>query len=138
MKTVEDALKVEEGWRPHVYPDSLGFATLGYGFLVDSRRGAGIPKPVADYWLAYVIGMNRVELDQKLPWLQSQPQDVQDALVLMAYQIGVTGVLGFHRMLEALQSGNRPEAAAQLLDSELHKQTPARTERLAAKLKGES
>ncbi len=32
-------LKNDEGWRPFAYQDHLGFWTLGYGFLIDQRRG---------------------------------------------------------------------------------------------------
>lgn len=134
--TVEDTLRVEEGFKPHVYPDTLGFATLGYGFLIDSRRGAGIPKDVADYWLTYNIAEIRRELDQKLPWLQSQPKDVQDAIVLMSYQLGIEGVLGFKLMLASLQTNDRESAAINALNSTWHSQTPARAERVADLIRG--
>lgn len=135
--SIEDTLKVEEGWLAHVYPDSLGFATIGYGFLVDSRRGAGLPKVVADSWLDYLVKEVRRELDQKLPWLQSQPNDVQDALVLIGYQLGVSGVLGFSQMLASLQIGDREGAATHALDSKWATQTPDRAKRVAAMIRGD-
>lgn len=136
--SVADNIKAEEGWRAHVYPDSLGFATLGYGFLVDSRRGDGLPKAVAEYWLEHILQNNRFDLIARWQPFLSQPPEVQGALEEMVYQLGMEGFLGFHRMLAALQNGDRVTAAAELLDSQLHKQTPQRAERLASRLKGES
>ena len=37
-KLIKD-LKRDEGWVPHAYKDSLGFWTIGYGFLIDEKRG---------------------------------------------------------------------------------------------------
>lgn len=136
--TVADNIKAEEGWKAHVYPDTLGFATIGYGFLVDSRRGDGLPKEVAEYWLEHILQNNRFDLIARWQPFLSQPPEVQGALEEMVYQLGMEGFLGFHRMLAALQNGDRVTAAAELLDSQLHKQTPQRAERLASRLKGES
>lgn len=134
--TVADALKAEEGWRPHVYPDSLGWATIGYGFLVDSRRGEGLPKEVAEYWLSYLVDEIRGELVGKWPPFLSQPADVRDALVLMSYQLGVDGVLGFKNMLSALEAGDRQGAAEHALESKWHEQTPERAQRVASIIRG--
>lgn len=134
--SVADNIKAEEGWRAHVYPDSLGFATLGYGFLVDSRRGEGLPKAVADYWLNFNLRKITDELTEKWPAFVLQPTEVQEALTELSYQIGVAGLLKFGKMLEALQNGNRALAAIEALDSTWHKQTPARAERVAARIRG--
>ena len=134
--TVADRIRDEEGWRPHVYSDSLGFATIGYGFLIDSRRGEGLPKEVADFWLASEIAKTERSLtDWWMPFL-SQPPDVRDALTEMAFQLGVDGVLGFHTMLAALERGDRASAATAALDSKWHNQTPARAERVTSLLRG--
>lgn len=134
--TVEDTLKVEEGFKPHVYPDSLGYATIGYGFLIDSRRGAGLPKAVADFWLKHNIEQIRDELPKAWQPYLSQPSDVQDALVQMAYQLGVEGVLGFQLMLASLQKNDRESAAINALNSKWAAQTPARAKRVATLLRG--
>lgn len=134
--SVADNIKAEEGWRAHVYPDSLGFATLGYGFLVDSRRGEGLPKDVAEYWLAYNLRKITDELTEKWPAFVLQPTEVQEALTEAAYQLGVAGLLGFKLMLAALQRGDRRAAAIEALNSDWHKQTPARAERVSARIGG--
>lgn len=134
--TVAERIKAEEGWSAHVYPDSLGYATIGYGFLIDGRRGEGLPLVVAEFWLDYLLTKIRDELATRWPPFSAQPIDVRGALMEMAYQMGVDGVLGFQRMLAALERGDRAMAAADALDSVWHAQTPARCERVAALIRG--
>lgn len=129
-------LKGDEGWCPHVYDDHLGFKTLGYGFLVDERRGGEIPEPIAGEWLAYAATQRWNGLVANHPWLSDQPEDVQRALGNMAYQLGVSGVGKFKNMLAALKAGNRHEAAIHALDSTWAQQTPNRAQRVAARIRG--
>ena len=49
---IED-LKSDEGWRPSAYSDSLGYLTIGYGFLIDERKGGEVPREIAEQWLVY-------------------------------------------------------------------------------------
>lgn len=129
-------LRRDEGWRPHVYLDSLGFQTIGHGFLVDARRGDGLPPEIGEAWLRLAAERHWSALLARLPWLAQQPDDAQRALGNMAYQLGVDGVLGFRLMLAALERGDRESAAENALASAWHSQTPARAERVAALLRG--
>ena len=130
-------LKHDEGWRPSVYQDHLGFWTLGYGFLVDDRRGGELPEPIAELWLQHAIMERWKQLRGLHPWIEDQPEDVQRALGNMAYQLGVAGVNKFQKMLAALQAGDRELAAEEALDSTWATQTPARAKRVAALMRGE-
>lgn len=131
-----EELKADEGWRAHAYDDHLGFKTIGYGFLVDERRGGGLPEGIADIWMAYLVNQKRGELARRIPWFLDQPDDVQCALLNMAYQLGVNGVLNFKRMIAALERGDRREAAREALDSTWSTQTPQRARRVAALIRG--
>jgi lysozyme len=133
-----DTLKSDEGFSAFPYHDSQPekYLTIGYGFLVDARKGVGLPRPVAEFWLRYAVNERLEELQRLWPAFKDQPADVQNALGNLAYQIGPAGVMGFKRMLAALQAGDRVTAAEELLDSKLAKQTPARTERTARLLRG--
>jgi lysozyme len=136
LSKLREELIRDEGWRAHAYKDSLGFDTIGFGFLVDERRGHGLPKRIADMWLDHLIAGVVTQLDHRLPWWRGQPDDVQRALVNMAYQLGIAGLLNFRKMLAALQAGNRAEAARQALDSRWAVQTPNRAARVAAQIAG--
>lgn len=54
----------------------------------------------------------------------------------MAYQLGVSGVLRFRKMLEALRAGDREKAAEEALDSAWATQTPERAQRVARLIRG--
>lgn len=126
----------DEGWREELYEDHLGYLTIGYGFLVDPRKGGKLPRPVADFWLRWEVGRRREELERALPWFAGLPTGVQIALLNMAYQLGVPGLLKFRRMLAALEMGRREEAAEEALDSLWARQTPGRAQRVAAAIRG--
>ena len=138
MATLLDDLRSDEGWSPYVYRDSHPekYQTIGYGFLVDSRKGVGLPKEVAEFWLEYAVNERLTELRSRWPGYDLQSPEVQRALGNMAYQLGVSGLLKFGKMLAALDRGDRAIAAAEALDSTWAKQTPARARRVATLIRG--
>jgi len=131
-----DDLKTDEGWLPFAYQDHLGFWTIGWGFLIDERRGGELPKEIAEQWLAYAVTRRWGQLLNRHPWIDEQPDDVQRALGNMAYQLGVGGVSNFKKMLAALKAGDRELAATEALDSKWAGQTPERARRVVALIKG--
>ena len=136
-------IKADEGWLPYGYDDHdsmpvkcKGWLTIGYGFLIDSRKGVGLPRPVAEFWLRYAVNERVEELERRWPAFKDQPADVQRALGNMVYQIGVSGVLKFEDMLTALERGERSQAASEALQSVWATQTPKRARRVAGLLRG--
>jgi lysozyme len=129
-------LRDDEGWRDSPYRDTEGFLTIGYGFLIDERKAVKMPRAVGNLWLELVAQEKWADLLGRLPWLSTQPENVQRALANMAYQMGVEGVLGFRTMLAALQAGDRARAADAALDSKWADQTPVRAKRVAALIRG--
>lgn len=129
-------IRDDEGWRESPYRDHLGFLTIGYGFLIDERRAVKMPRAVGDLWLELLAKEKWGDLVGRNPWLATQPEDVQQALANMAYQLGVDGVLGFRTMLAALSVGDRVRAAEAALDSKWARQTPERAKRAAALIRG--
>lgn len=129
-------LKRDEGFRASVYQDHLGFWTIGYGFLVDARKGAGIPPNIAEAWLDFLVRAKEAELDARIPWWKTQPDDIRRALLNMSYQLGTNGLLNFRRMLAALEAGDRAAAAREAMDSTWAKQTPQRAMRVMRLIRG--
>lgn len=129
-------IKREEGWSGTVYKDSVGLWTIGYGFLVDPSRGDKLPLSVAESWLDYKIQEKVDALDSQLPWWKSQPEEVQQALISMAYQLGVDGLLKFHNTLAMLQAGDRVGAADNAMKSKWASQTPSRAKRVTDLIRG--
>ena len=131
-------IKAHEGFRDYIYKDSLGKATIGYGFLVSAlspdelalNNGKTEPmnKEVADKILNLKVSRLKKQLFQCLPWLESKPQNVQDTLIEMAYQLGIAKLLGFKYTLQCIEAGNYAQAAKNLRASLLYRQTPKRVE----------
>jgi len=131
-----EIIKQEEGLVPFAYADSLGYATIGYGRLIDQRSG-GISQSEAEYLLKNDIDRVIENVDARLPWLEKHPDHVKMALYNMAFQMGVAGLLQFKNTLHYVRDGLYSKAADNALLSQWAKQTPARAKRIAAQLKGE-
>ena len=132
---IED-LKRDEGWVSTAYNDSLGYITIGYGFLIDPKKDGELPKEIAEKWLEYAVKLRWDQLIKKIPWAEDLPPNVQRALNNMAYQLGVRGVLNFKRMMKALKAGDMWLASVEALDSTWSKQTPKRAKRVAKMMRG--
>ena len=132
-------LRVDEGWRNLVYDDATGktikkgsvvkgHPTIGHGFLVSS--GEGLPVHIGEQWLNYAAMQKWSQLCAREPWILDQPEHIQRALGNMSYQMGVDGLLGFRKMLQALEDGDRRWARIEALDSDWAAQTPERAARV--------
>lgn len=134
MNLIEQ-LRRDEGEVLHAYPDSMGYLTIGVGVLIDSRRGGGITAEESTLLLGNRLKTKETELRAALPWFDKLDRVRQAALLNMAYQLGVAGLKGFPKMLDALRDGRWAEAEFQALDSKWAKeQTPARARRVAYQL----
>ena len=137
MSLIEN-IKAHEGYRREIYKDSVGKATVGYGFLVaalspdELKLNGGKIEPmsheVAEKILNLKISKLKKRVFQCLPWLESKPQNVQDTLIEMAYQLGLAGLMGFRHTLGCIEAGDYAQAARNLRASLLYRQTPKRVE----------
>lgn len=133
---VED-LKADEGFVPHAYQDTEGYWTIGYGSLIDSRKGGEIPQCIAEDWLRYVATRNWWAFVTRNTWVLECPVRIQRALGNMVYQMGVDGVCGFENMLESMEKGYFKDAALHALDSKWAREdTPNRANRIAEMIRG--
>ena len=124
-------LQREEGFRKHAYPDHLGYLTIGYGRMIDERRGGGISEREAETLLDNDIWVTLSALEARIPWYL-QLSDVRKAvLASMAYQMGIHGLLMFNNTLRMVFEGDYEGAAMGMRDSLWFRQTPARAERMA-------
>jgi len=124
-------LKSDEGWRPNVYEDHLGYKTIGFGFLVDDRKGDGMPEEIGEIWLNYEIDAFERGLKLALSNWSRYPDQIQRALLNMSYQMGIGGLLGFRNTLRLIDDGRYQEAATEALNSRWAEQTPERAGRVA-------
>lgn len=128
-------LESEEGCVLHAYRDHLGYLTIGVGRLIDQRRGGGISREEARMLLVNDVARIEAELDAHLPWWRAASPRRQRALLNMAFQMGVSGLLEFRNTLAMAERGDWAAAADNALKSLWARQTPARAARVAAMLR---
>lgn len=125
-------LERDEGRRAHAYTDSEGYLTIGIGHLIDRRKGGELPDHIIDELLQHDITAVVRALNDALPWWRRLSEARRRALANMAFNLGIGGLLGFRRMLAALQASDYERAAAEALDSKWARQVGDRAERIAA------
>lgn len=124
-------LERHEGYRRAVYNDSLGYATIGIGRLVDGRKGGGITKEEARYLLVHDVDQVVGELTQRLPWWTTLSEIRQRVLVDMAFNLGIAGLLSFKNTLKAIHDGDWAAAEFGMLNSKWATQVKQRAHTLA-------
>ena len=108
IDTVLPRLQTEEGFRSHVYRDTEGHQTIGYGFNVD----AGISQRCAAALLAAQLD----ELQDQLAtqsWYSALDPVRQSVCLDIAFNGGIHGLMGYPKMIAALAVGNWLGAAAE-------------------------
>lgn len=138
-------IKKHEGFRNKIYEDSLGYKTVGYGFLTSAltpdelELNNGKIEPmspeVADKILDLKLKKLKAELNEVFYWIKDKPDILQDALLEMAYQLGVQKMIYFRNTLNAIEEDNYPAAILNLKNSLWHSQTPKRVDNLIEVLK---
>lgn len=136
---INEQLRIEEGKRSHAYEDGEGNWTIGIGFLVDSRIDCpGLPEEVMDFWLDLRLAKCLASLVKNIDGWNSLPGNVQDALMLMRFQLGMTRLRRFKKTIAHIEAGDYTEASQECLRgshpgtaSKWAQQTPARAKRVS-------
>lgn len=140
MDDVKDSIKKNEGFRDKVYEDSLGYKTVGYGFLTSALTpdelaiNGGKIEPmspeVADKILDLKLKKLKAELNEIFYWVKDKPDILQDALLEMAYQLGISKMINFKNTLNAIKENEYDLAIGGLKNSLWYVQTPKRVNNL--------
>ena len=124
-------LVADEGKVRHAYQDHMSYWTIGVGRLIDERRGGGLSDDEIMYLLRNDIASKTAQLQRRFNWFDAVDSVRQQALICMAFQLGVNGVANFKKMIAALKIRDYNTASIEALNSGWAKQTPARAERMA-------
>ena len=122
MSATEANIHQEEGYREKPYRCTAGKLTIGIGYNLD----AGMPLDEAVLLIRHRIEKIRRELLERFEWFPNLNETRQAALVSMAYQMGIAGLLGFKRTLVSVWAGDYEKASREMLDSKWARQTPKR------------
>lgn len=121
----------DEGFRRKPYRCSAGKLTIGYGTNLED----GLDDDEAMFLLEHRIDQSILDCQRTFPWFSRLDPVRQAVLVQLRYQLGLDGLLGFRKMLAALERGEYAAAARELLDSKLAREdSPARAHRQAIAL----
>lgn len=114
LNEIRDHVKEYEGYSQLVYECTAGYATIGYGRNLEQR---GITKEESEYLLANDLQQCIKELRGIINKFDELPAKAQLVLVDMCYNLGLSKLLNFENMLDAIDARNWEEASKQLLDS---------------------
>ena len=118
---LENAVIDAEGIKKSVYKDSLGYWTVGIGFCVDPALNVGLS---IDECLL-ILRSRFANLERELSaysWFKNSDKPRQEALIHLAYNIGLPRLLKFTKMLLNFDKKDYANAALELLDSNWAKQ----------------
>ena len=134
-------IEFEEGRRLKAYSCTKGHKTIGIGRNLDVKptfKGQKIPNVITDALCdeIYQADINEAidGLERHWPFYKKLDQARRDAVINMAFQLGIGGVMKFKKCLLALELGQFEEAKKQALDSAWANQTPNRAKRVASQL----
>jgi GH24 family phage-related lysozyme (muramidase) len=122
-----------------VEKESNGDIIIGYNRNLTVR---GISKDEAIFMFLHDFHNTKFLLFKALPWLETKPENIRNALINMAFNVGVTGLLKFVRFLNALENNKIPEAVEALkfnadgTKTKYYTQVPSRVESICKMLIG--
>ena len=128
--TLMDIIEKYEGFSGVSYKDHLGYDTIGFGTKLP------ISKEEAMLLAKLRLDAKIMKLHRRLHWLKDQPDEVQEILYEMAYQMGVTGLLKFKKTIAFIEDEEYFLASSEMLHSVWAEQTPERANRLAERMRG--
>jgi lysozyme len=132
VELLRDLVKRHEGFRGQPYLDTAGHTTIGYGRNLDANP---ITPEEAEVLLENDLNRAWDACVGHVPRFSELDAVRQAVLVSMAFNLGISGLMQFRRMLLAVQRGRFDRAAAEMLDSQWARQVHARATELAAMMR---
>lgn len=132
LKLCQDGIKQDEGFSAKPYKCTAGKLTIGYGRNIED---IGVSEDEAQYMLNNDISYCYNKLKAVFPFFETLSKPKQYVLINMCYNIGITRLSGFNRMLKSLQFNDFETAASEMLNSRWAAQVPNRAARLAEIMK---
>lgn len=143
--TFEESLRLvleqDEGVVPEIYTDHMSHATCGIGHLIvetDREFGWPIGTAISDARVTQLynqdVGVALTDARWLHPDLDDLPNPARIAIASLSFQLGLPRYQRFKLHHAAIKVRDWQEAAEQLRDSNLYRQTRNRTERHAKRL----
>ena len=139
MQRLWHQLEIDEGRKTKPYTCTAGKLTIGVG---RNLQDVGLRQKEIDFLLQNDIEECYTELLRRWPWIEQLDAVRTEALLNMAFNMGLPTLAKFKKMFAALRAEQYSEAAKEALTSQWSKQVGARAQRIAhqiefGKYKGE-
>lgn len=154
--TIQEQLRIDEGYKLTIYKDTEGFYTVGIGHLI--KRDSTISKVQAIALLdkelnrstqgsitaseaSYLFSKDLVKVQKGIASssfgavYKGLDEVRQSAIENMVFQLGTAGVSAFKKMWAAISKQDYETAYKEGLDSKWFKQTPNRSKRIMQTLR---
>ena len=130
-------IKKNEGYSNRPYKDQLGYYTVGYGHLIKKGENFLFKKPQSKNFFnkLFLKDLNKATQNFKKHYnVKKIPNNVQEAIIEMIFQLGIKKVLRFNKFNKHIKNNQFYMAALEMIDSRLYTQTPTRTNLLITKM----
>lgn len=143
----EYRIGLDEGYRQHAYPDTDGNITIGIGDNLTDRLGVKTMEEAAKIYpegISYEEAVKNMKdfinklipsIRINIPFFDTLDDVRQSIIVNMAYNMGISKLIGFRDMLMYLKARKFGIAANEMRDSVWYRQVPQRAERLATMMR---
>ena len=126
-------IKKNEGFSLKPYKDQLGYYTIGFGHLIRKNEDRYFKTKYKKKYLEQIfqLDFNKALNDyKKFLYKKNHKKNDKELLIEMVFQLGLSGVLKFRKMLFYLNKRQKYMVCLQMLDSLWCKQTPLRVKNL--------
>ena len=141
IEQLREELKVDEGVKYEIYLDHLGLPTCGIGHLIqstDPEHGLEVGTKVDEERVNELFDQDVEVTINECRLLYNNfddlPEEVQRIIANMMFNMGRPRLSRFHKMKQAVDSGDWSEAAAQMKDSRWYNQVTNRAQRLVDRM----
>ena len=142
IEKLRKQLEIDEGVKYEIYNDHLGLATFGIGHLVipdDEEYGKPLGTRISEERVreCFDKDVESVLRDCKLLYkdFDELPEEVQQIVANMMFNMGRTRLSKFKRMIEAAEGGAWYQSAREGRDSRWYKQVTNRANRLVERMR---
>ena len=141
IEQLREELKVDEGVKYEIYLDHLGLPTCGIGHLIqstDPEHGLEVGTKVDEERVNELFDQDVEVTTNECRLLYNNfdelPEEVQRIIANMMFNMVRPRLSRFHKMKQAVDSGDWSEAAAQMKDSRWYNQVTNRAQRLVDRM----
>jgi lysozyme len=141
LERVKKQLKIDEGVEMAIYLDHLGYKTVGIGHLIldsDPEHGMEVGDVVSeervDELFEQDLSIVLADCEKAFPNWDNYNDVVQEVLINMMFNLGMTRLLKFKKFIAAIDSGDWKEAGIQMEDSKWWGQVGPRAVRLRQRI----